>query len=47
MMIYEANPKFEIGCAAIAVTVVLAIGFLAGRLTLSCSTPPTCRPASR
>ncbi len=32
-MMYDADPKFEIGCAAIAVTVVLAIGFLAGRVT--------------
>jgi hypothetical protein len=32
-MMYDAGPKFEIGCAAIAVTVVLAIGFLAGRVT--------------
>ncbi len=32
-MFYLSEPKYEIGCAAIAVTVVLAIGFLAGRVT--------------
>jgi len=32
-MIYNPQPKFEIGCLAVAVATLLAIGFLAGRLT--------------
>ena len=32
-MMYHAEPKYEIGCLAIAVAAVLAVGFFAGRLT--------------
>ena len=32
-MMYHADPKFEIGCAALVVAALLAIGFLAGRVT--------------
>lgn len=32
---YHAEPKYEIGCLAIAVAALLAIGFFAGRLTAS------------
>jgi len=43
-MLYPPEPKFEIGCLAVAVATLLAIGFLAGRMT---APEPEPAPASR
>jgi|GEM_PF-2508409 len=32
-MMYPPEPKYEIGCAALVVTTLLATGFLVGRVT--------------